>query len=303
MAPSGLADRARGRRADDRRSGADRLDLQAGRGARRDAAGRAGPARSRPRRFGLSRLDACATRPFRTGRSRCGCCSRIAPRSGTTSNMGDPARDRASQQSLADPAAFDADASARRLFRYANLSFPLIASVMERAVGRALRPADGAAGARAARPRRLLQLDDLQRRRALPARVVLYAAGRQRDPRRSRRPPPGLPGARARRRAVRPRRLRARQQRRPVLAAGRPAHLGARPRRDRPAAAQPRPPRRRPLPERGEHRRAADRPSGASTAATARPKAASIAPMASPCRACRSPGTAAATTCSATAGR
>ena len=33
-------------------------------------------------------------------------------------------------------------------FRYSNLNFPVIASVMERATGRAVRPADGAAGAR-----------------------------------------------------------------------------------------------------------------------------------------------------------
>ena len=240
--------------ADDRRSGADRLHLQAGRRARRDAAGRAGPARSRPRRLGLSRLARCAIPPFRTGRSRCGCCSRIAPRSGTASIM--PSRSGPScATALADPAAFDAEHPPGAYFRYSNLNFPVIASVMERATGERFDRLMARLVLRAARPRRLLQLDDLQRRRDRPRGRALRA-GRQRAPRRSRRP------------AARP----ARCSRRTAacdLAAYRLGSNGAlfSPQGglrisvrdlavDRPAAAQPRPARRRPLPQRGEHRRA-----------------------------------------------
>ena len=81
----------------------------------------------------------------------------------------------------------------------------------------------------AARPRRLLQLDDLQRRGDRARGRALRAGRRARSATIS---AAGGPIARCwRRAALRSRRLSARQQWRALLAAGRPAHLGARSRR------------------------------------------------------------------------
>ena len=240
---SGLADRARGRASDDRRSGPGRFHLQAGRCPRRHAAGRSRAGSISIATFPNRSAGRCATRPFRTGRSRCGCCCRIAPRSGTASIM--PSRSAPTlQQALADPAAFDAEHPPGAYFRYANLNFPVIASIMERA-----------SGERFDRLMARLVLEPLGldacfnwttcSDAAVARAVVLYEPDGSviRDDLGGRRP--GLPGARAGGRACELDGYRARQQRRPVLAAGRPARLGPRPRNDRPAAAQPRPPWRR----------------------------------------------------------
>ena len=117
--------------------------------------------------------------------------------------------------------------------------------------------------------------------------VVLYAPDGTRASRRSRRaaarlPRPGAPGLRSLRLSARP-------QWRALLAAGRLAHLGARSRRDRPAAAEPAAARRRALPERGEHR-ALTTPAWRFDGGNGDTETASTAPMASPCRACRSRG-------------
>ncbi len=68
-------------------------------------------------------------------------------------------------QALANPAAFDPAHAPGSYFRYANLGFPVIASVMEKASGERFDRLMARLRARAAGPRRLLQLDDLQRRR------------------------------------------------------------------------------------------------------------------------------------------
>ena len=82
-------------------------------------------------------------------------------------------------------------------FRYSNLNFPVVATVMEAATGERFDRLMDAAGAQAARPRRLLQLDDLLRRARWRARWCSTAPDGTAVKRRSRRPPPGLPGAAA----------------------------------------------------------------------------------------------------------
>ena len=143
----------------------------------------------------------------------------------------------------ADPKAWDTGHAPGSYFRYTNLNFPLVAQVMERATGE-----------RFDRLMRRLVLfplkldacfnwsgcsDDAVRRA-----VVLYDA--ERTPRKD-----DLHGQRpaclviAARRQLRPGPVDAGPQRRAVLAAGRAADLGARPRPHRPAAAQRRHARRR----------------------------------------------------------
>ena len=204
------------------------------------------------------------------------------------------------EQALADPGRLRRRASAGHLFPLFQPQLPGDRLGDGARVGRAVRPADGAAGAASARARRLLQLDDLQRccdrraRRCSTRRTARVL----RDDLGGRRPdcpvlaPSGCDLAA----------YRARQQRRALLAAGRPAHLGARPRRRSAGCCSTTAGTRagRFLREASLRRDVSARP-GASTAATATPRAASIAPTASPCRACRSRRRAATTICSAAA--
>ena len=176
---SGLADRAARRRLTDRGSGADRLHLQAGRRDRGDAAGRAGAARSRPRRLRLSRLAAAQSRLSRTGRSRSGCCCRTAPRCKRRYRiLGDSARRDAASGRSPTRSPSIAEHAAGRLFPLLEPQFPGDRLGDGEGDRRAVRRADGAAGAAAAGARRLLQLVDLRRRRdrargrALPRRTA-----------------------------------------------------------------------------------------------------------------------------------
>ena len=140
---------------------------------------------------------------------------------------------------LAAPAAFDAAHPPGTYFRYANLNFPVIAAVMERVSGERF---DRLIDALVLRP---LGLDACFNwttcsDAAVARAAVLYGADGAvlRDDLGGRRPDcPVLAPA-----GVRACGLCARQQRRALLAAGRIAHLGARSRHARPAAAE----RRRP---------------------------------------------------------
>ena len=226
---SGLADRARGRRLtiDDPVRIASITKLVVALGVMRLV--EAGPARSRPRRLRLSRL--AAAQPGLSGPADHAPAAALAPllAARTTSIM----RSRSARRcatALADPRRVRRRRIRRAaFFRYANLGFPVIASVMERASGErfdrlmerlVLRPlgldacfnwttcSDAAIGARGGA---------LRRRTARCSATI--SAGGGRTARCSR--PPGCDLAA----------YRARQQRRPLLAAGRASHLGARPRR------------------------------------------------------------------------
>ncbi len=78
-------------------------------------------------------------------------------------------------------------------FTYANMNFPIVASIVERVTGERFDHLDARACARADEARRLLQLADLQRRGRGPrgrARQCRRQAAEGRPPR----PPPRLPG-------------------------------------------------------------------------------------------------------------
>ena len=77
---------------------------------------------------------ACATRPFPTGRSPFAYCCRTPVRCATmTINMSSRWADRCT--GARRPASWDPATPRARLFQYANLNFPIVASMIERVTG------------------------------------------------------------------------------------------------------------------------------------------------------------------------
>ena len=170
------------------------------------------------------------------------------------------------QQAVAAPEAWDQEHPPGSFFRYSNLGFPVVASVMEQATGERF---DRLMERLVLKP---LELDACFNwttcaDAAIARAVVLYAPDGTvvRDDLKGARPAcPVVPAANGGCDLVR---LPPRQQRRPLLAAGRASNLGPRPRQGRRAAAPQGPARRRqPLPL---AKRAWPRWSGSTGASTA----------------------------------
>ena len=159
----GLCRSRRRPRSHSRRSGARRLDQQAGRQHRRDEACRAGQARPRQRCVGLPRLDASKSGiPFAANPAPAiAVAHKLRPRPSR------PICDSARRQRPVDHGGADELGSetrtGRRLFQIFEPQFPDRRVDRGASDGRAVRPLDAARSDRADEARRLLQLADLQR--------------------------------------------------------------------------------------------------------------------------------------------